>query len=98
MDKRRITATDIFAAGLVLVMVINIFWFLNKKPLSENLDIENQNSKNYTSYIVTENKEYTIGSAKDKNIIIPTIKNITKNITNKIHTISKWNYIKCTLF
>ena len=41
MDKRRITAIDIFAAGLVLVMVINIFWFLNKKPLSENLDIEN---------------------------------------------------------
>lgn len=41
MDKRRITATDILAAGLVLVMVINIFWFLNKKPLSENLDIEN---------------------------------------------------------
>ena len=41
MDKRRITATDILAAGLVLVMLINIFWFLNKKPLSENLDIEN---------------------------------------------------------
>lgn len=41
MDKRRITATDILAAGLVLVMLINIFWLLNKKPLSENLDIEN---------------------------------------------------------
>ena len=41
MDKRRITATDILAAGLVLVMLINILWFLNKKPLSENLDIEN---------------------------------------------------------
>ena len=41
MDKRRITATDILAAGLVLVMLINILWFLNKKPLSENLDMEN---------------------------------------------------------
>lgn len=40
MYKRRITATDIFAAGLVLIMVINIFWFFNKKPLTKNLNLE----------------------------------------------------------
>ncbi len=41
MDRRRITATDILAVGLVLIMAINIFCFFNKKDLSENLDIEN---------------------------------------------------------
>ena len=40
MDKRRITATDILVTGLVLVMVINIFWFFNKKPLTKNLNLE----------------------------------------------------------
>ena len=40
MDKRRITFTDILVAGLVLVMVINIFWFFNKKPLTKNLNLE----------------------------------------------------------